>query len=290
MALILEQSLSVVFPAHNEEANIVEMVEVTKEFLISLCQDWEIIVVNDGSSDRTGEIADDLSAKDNRITIIHNPKNLGYGGALKAGLLASEKDLVFFTDADLQFHISEIILLLNWIEQYDMVIGYRQNRKDHLHRKINAFGWNILVRLVLGLKVKDIDCAFKLFRRSIFIPVQIDAVGAMVNTDILVQAIRMGFKVKEVPVSHFPRKKGEQSGAKLRVIINAFRELFFLYKKLKSIDRIVFEEGEDNISSSNPSTLPLNVEDRRKRYILHEGTKIPLYSSSNGALEKESGS
>jgi glycosyltransferase involved in cell wall biosynthesis len=148
-------------------------------------------------------------------------------------------------------------------------------------------GWKTLVRLLLGLKVRDIDCAFKLFRRAVFSAIKIDAVGAMVNTDILVQAIRMGFKIKEVPVTHFPRLQGKQTGANFRVVLKAFRELFWLYRKLRNIHPIVFaydrrqgpqggEFIERRRAERRQVMLPINFPDRRRRFIRVANTEIPL--------------
>lgn|GEM_PF-560081 len=275
MALILQQSISVILPAYNEEENIAKTAAQAVSCLESLARDWEIIIVNDGSLDKTAEIITAVSKQDARIRVIHHESNRGYGAALKSGIQLAGKDLIFFCDSDLQFHLSEMILLLVWIEQYDIVVGFRANRRDPLYRRINAWGWNILVRLILGLKVKDIDCAFKLFRSIVFKAVKIDAVGAMVNTDILMQASRMGFKIKEVPVTHFPRLNGKATGANFKVILKAFAELFQLYHKLKRIRHIV----RDDPNLGRP--LPINRPDRGKRIIRLDGIDIPLASSES---------
>jgi glycosyltransferase involved in cell wall biosynthesis len=222
-----------VFPAYNEELNIGETLTRALRTIPSFADDWEVIVVDDGSRDRTAEIVKTFSGRHPNVRCISHPTNQGYGAALKSGITNASKDLVFFCDSDLQFDIAEIRVLLEWIDRYDIVIGFRVNRKDPLYRRINAFGWNMLVRMLLKLKVRDIDCAFKLFRRKVFDSIKIDAVGAMVNTDILAQAVQQRFMIKEVPVNHYPRMLGEQTGAKVAVILKAMRELFRLYKKLR---------------------------------------------------------
>ncbi len=227
------EGISLVFPAYNEEGNIGKAVGEAIEILPTLTDDWEVIVVNDGSRDKTAEILKEYARIDSRVLSIHHPSNRGYGAALKSGITSARKDLIFFCDSDLQFDLRELVKLLPWIDEYDIVAGYREKRQDSFHRRLNALGWNMLVRFLLGLKVKDIDCAFKIFRRGVFSKVKIDAVGAMVNTDILSQAIKYGFKLKEVPVSHFPRLQGKQTGANLKVIFRAFKELMRLYKKLR---------------------------------------------------------
>ena len=227
------ESISLIFPAYNEEGNIGKAVSQAIEILPNLTDDWEVIVVNDGSRDKTGEILKEYTKINSHILSIHHPSNRGYGAALKSGITSARKDLIFFCDSDLQFYLRELGKLLPWINTYDIVAGYREKRQDSFHRRLNAWGWNMLVRLLLGLKVKDIDCAFKIFKRNVFSRVKIDAVVAMVNTDILSQAMKYGFKLKEVSVSHFPRLQGKQTGANLKVIFRAFKELMRLYKKLK---------------------------------------------------------
>lgn len=229
------RSLTIILPAFNEEANIAEAIDEAARVAPKFTDDWEIIVVDDGSRDRTADVLEACKRSVPRLTVVRHPQNRGYGAALKSGVSLAKKDLIFFCDSDLQFDLNELGEMLKWIGQYDLVIGYRKKRVDPVHRRLNAFGWNLLVRLLLGLHVKDIDCAFKLFRREVFEKVRIDAVGAMVNTDILAQARKLGFLIYQVPVTHYPRKSGEPSGANVRVIVKAFRELVQLYKKLREM-------------------------------------------------------
>lgn len=228
-------SLTIVLPAFNEEANIFSAIEQAARVAPNFADDWELVVVDDGSVDRTFEILEECKRTVSNLTVVRHPRNLGYGAALKSGISSAKKDLIFFCDSDLQFDLNELGELVSWIGQYDIVVGYRRKRVDPVHRRLNAFGWNLLVRLLLGLRVKDIDCAFKLFRREVFDKVRIDAVGAMVNTDILAQARKYGFLIHQVPVTHYPRKRGRPSGANVRVIVKAFRELLLLYKKLREL-------------------------------------------------------
>ncbi len=276
MALATKHGITIIFPAYNEEENITKAVEQAIHCLELLFLDWEIIVVNDGSRDRTGQIIDGLARQDSRIRVVHHGKNEGYGAALRSGIQRAHKELIFFCDSDLQFHLNELLLLLAWIEQYDIVIGYRFRRSDPFYRRLNALGWKMLVRLLLGLKVRDIDCAFKLFRGAVFRASGINSVGAMVNTEILVQATRMGFKIKEVPVTHFPRLNGKQTGANLWVILKAFKEIFRLYHRLQKISPIFIQhdrrQGQKAIEFVNRRCaerrrvmLPINFQDRRQR-------------------------
>lgn len=232
----LAPSLSVIFPAFNEEANIKRTVESARAILPKIAEQWEIIVVDDGSKDATRDICDELIELYPEVRAIHHPQNRGYGAALKSGILAAQSGLIFFTDSDGQFDLVELESLIRWSKDYDMVIGYRGKRQDPPHRLLNAFGWNLLVRMVLGVKVRDIDCAFKLFRREVFDRIQIRSVGAMVNTEILAQATSLGMSMREIRVSHYPRKYGTPSGANLRVIAKAFRELVRLRRQLRQVD------------------------------------------------------
>ena len=228
-------TISVIFPAFNEEGNIRRTVEAAVKILPKVATSWEIIVVNDGSSDATTAICDDLKARYPEVEVISHGQNRGYGAALKSGIMAAKYDLIFFSDSDGQFDLRELQQLICWAEDYDIVAGYRAKRQDPLHRRINAVGWNVLMRLVLGIKIRDVDCAFKLFRRAVFDQVQIRCVGAMVNTEIFAQATRLGMRIHQVKVSHFPRRHGKQSGANVRVIVKAFRELCRLWRQLRHV-------------------------------------------------------
>jgi glycosyltransferase involved in cell wall biosynthesis len=228
-------TLSVIFPAFNEEANIRQTVESARLVLPKLAQTWEIILVNDGSRDGTTPLCDELAEQYSEVRAIHHTDNRGYGAALKSGILAARYDYIFFTDSDGQFDLQELEHLIEWAGHYEIVTGYRAKRQDPPHRLINAWGWKTLVRMVLGVKVRDIDCAFKIFQRSVFDRVQIRSVGAMVNTEILAQAMSFGMKIHEVKVSHYPRRYGKPSGANLRVIAKAFRELFRLWGQLRNV-------------------------------------------------------
>src|SRR6185503_12256157 len=228
-------TLSVISPAFNEEANIRQTVEAARMVLPKLAQTYEIVLVNDGSRDATTPICDELAEQYPEVRAIHHMVNRGYGAARKSGMLAARDDYIFFTDWDGQFDLQELENLIECAGQYDIVTGYRAKRQDPPHRLINAWGWKTLVRMLLGVKVRDIDCAFKIFQRSVFDRVQIRSVGAMVNTEILAQAMSFGMRIHEVKVSHYPRRHGKPSGANLRVIMKAFRELFRLWGELRNV-------------------------------------------------------
>ena len=228
------RGISVVLPAHNEEAVLADTLNTCVAALSKIAPDYEIIVVDDGSTDGTGALAEEFAAGNPHIRVVHNQPQRGYGGALIAGFSAITKPLAFFMDADGQFDIRDLARLLPLREQgHRAVLGYRLRRQDSPLRKINAWGWKLLVSTLFGLHVRDVDCAFKLYDTSLIRAVDVQAEGAMVNTEMLVKLTRMGVPFVEVPVRHYPRQHGQASGANLRVIIHAFRELFRLHGKLR---------------------------------------------------------
>ena len=226
-------SLSVFFPCYNEQDNVARTTERAIAVLEKLNADYEAIIVDDGSKDATGQIADKIAARNKRVRVVHHPTNLGYGAALQSGFRSAAKELVFYTDGDGQFDISEMPPLLPLIKQYDIVSCYRLNRQDNMIRKINAWCWTKLVCFLFKMKIRDIDCAFKLYKREIFDNIKMVSTGALIDTEILARATRKGYAVTQRGVHHYPRTSGTQTGAKLGVIIRAFRELFKLYNQIK---------------------------------------------------------
>lgn len=228
-----DKSLSVFFPCYNEQANVEATVAKALEVLDGLGLDYEVIIVNDGSADETGRVAEEIAASNSRVKVIHHPANQGYGAALQSGFRGASKELVFYTDGDGQFDISEMPALLGLIDDYDIVSCYRINRQDNLVRKINAWCWTKLVCLLFGMRIRDIDCAFKLFKRQIFDNIEMSSTGALIDTEILARAIRKGYTVTQSPVHHLPRTAGEQTGANIGVILRAFKELFLLRSRIR---------------------------------------------------------
>jgi glycosyltransferase involved in cell wall biosynthesis len=221
-------SLSIVLPAYNEEANAAGAVEQVSSVAQQLEMDHEIILVNDGSSDRTGEVGRELEERIPNFQLVEHYPNRGYGGSLKAGFAAATKDLIAFVPADKQFDFSEIDRLLECLDKEgaDIVCGYRADRQDNFIRKLMAFGWNrVAVQSLFGYLCRDIDCGFKLFRRNVLEHVHIVSDGAMIDTEFLAGARARGFRIAETPVTHLPRVAGEATGANLKVIVKAFCDL-----------------------------------------------------------------
>lgn len=229
--------LSVFLPAYNEEAALAKTFRNVKVSLKKIVKNWEIIIVDDGSKDKTGSIADKLKESDpGHVVVIHHKPNRGYGAAFKSGLYAAKYDWISFIDADGQFdfaHISDFFEKQKKTDA-DLVIGYYRKRRVKLYRKINTFLWQTVVFLLFGLKVKDIDCGFKLISKHVVD--KIDKLeserGAFISSEFLIKARKAGFKIVEIPVPHYPRLTGQGTGSNLNVIIKSFVDLFRLWQKL----------------------------------------------------------
>lgn len=227
-------SISAFFPAYNEEANIGPLCLRTAAALKKVASRYEVIVVNDGSRDNTAKVVQALHRRDPHIRLVSHTVNQGYGAAVKTGFAAAKMEWIFFTDGDGQFDVRQIDRLLALAPDHDLVVGYRIKRADPFYRRLNAWAWGSLVRFLFSLRgVRDIDCAFKIIRREVFKVIHLETTGAMISTELLVKAQKNGFRIVEVGVDHLPRTAGEQTGAKLSVILRAFKELFRCYFKWK---------------------------------------------------------
>jgi len=231
-------SISLFFPCYNEQGNIARTVEQALAVMEKLNADFEIIIVNDGSSDATAQIADEIASQNSRVKVVHHQTNLGYGAALQSGFKAATKELVFYTDGDGQFDINELPPLLPLMKQYDIVSCYRLNRRDNFIRKINGWCWTKLVCFLFGMKVRDIDCAFKLYTRQIFDSIKLSSSGALIDAEILARAVRKGYSIIQKGVHHYPRTAGTQTGANPRVVLRAFKELFKLHRQIRKEDLV----------------------------------------------------
>lgn len=229
--IIVPGSLSVILPAYNEEELISSTIMDVMSVLSSWMRDFEVIVINDGSKDRTDEIVADLASYDPRLRLINHPVNKGYGAALVTGFESVTKEFAFFMDSDGQFDIRDLARFFPLTQEYDAVLGYRINRQDTWMRKLNAWGWKKLIGFIFGVHVRDIDCAFKLFRSEFFRTNRLETGGAMINAEILYKLARAGYTSTEIGVQHLPRRAGKATGAKLRVILRALRELFIYAEK-----------------------------------------------------------
>ena len=235
MAKLIKE-LSVFLPCYNEAQNLPQTVKNVLTNLKRVAEKYELIIVNDGSKDDTRQEAEELAAKDQNIRIVDHPINRGYGAAFKSGLYAAKYAWISFIDADGQFDFSEIDQFIKTQNETaaDLVIGYYRRRQVPFFRKLNSFAWQTVVFLLFGLRVRDIDCGFKLINKKV-----VDSIakleserGAFISSEFLIKAKKKGYRIVEIPVTHYPRLKGEGTGAKLNVIIKSFADLFRLWKKL----------------------------------------------------------
>ena len=225
--------LSLVLPAHNEEPNIRAVVEEAASVLPAAFTDYEVIVVNDGSKDRTLEIAQALASENEHVRVVNHPVNRGYGAALTSGFNAATGDYIMFMDSDRQFDINDVHRLTPFVSEYDIVAGYRIKRNDPAHRLLNAAIFGMAVRLLFDIQLRDIDCAFKIMRAEVLKGINLESPGALINTEILAKAGVSGRTISQVGVNHYPRLEGEQSGASVKVVLRAFREIIRLWWRMR---------------------------------------------------------
>jgi len=232
-------SISVFFPTYNEEANIKETVLKALEVLKKNFKNFEIIIVNDGSSDDTNKLVSDLSKNDSRIKLINHKTNRGYGASLQTGFYGSRYEWIAFTDSDGQFDFSEINKFIETQDRTkaDLVIGYYKKRRVSKFKIITSKMWEFSVILLFGLKVRDIDCGFKLISKKVIenIPYLESERGAFISSELLIKSKKAGFKIVEIPVTHYPRTQGKGTGRDIKVIIKSFIDLFRLYRNLQQI-------------------------------------------------------
>ena len=229
-------NLSVFFPAYNEQDNIENTITNAIAILPKVAKKWEVLVINDGSSDKTGKVISKLAKENKGVRLINHKVNRGYGAAFKSGLYGAKYDWITFTDADGQFDFSEIT---NFIEKQrkskaDIVIGYYKKRQVSKVKIFTSKLWELVVFVLFGLKVRDIDCGFKLISKKVVDTVSgLEAErGAFISSEFLIKAKKKGFKIVEIPVSHYPRTAGQGTGRDIKVIIQSFKDLFNLWLKL----------------------------------------------------------
>lgn len=225
--------LSIFFPFWNEEKNIATVVNNAISVASKVAEKWEIIMIDDGSADKTAEIARELAKTDSRLRLIGHKPNRGYGAALKEGLMNAKYKFIVFTDGDGQFDFSEVVRFIEKINSADMVIGFRKKRKDQPFRHFLMILLKIWDFVLFGFYFKDIDCGFKMFKKeSLKKILPLKSEGAMITTEILARAKKANFKIEQVQVAHYPRLYGDQSGGNFRVILRAIKESLELWKDL----------------------------------------------------------
>ena len=225
--------LTVILPCHNEEENVAAAVAAARSAARRFARRFEIVVIDDGSTDATGTVAAQLERAVPEVRLVRHERNGGYGAAVRSGIRSATMPWILLTDGDLQFDLLELEGFLPHAARSDLVVGRRANRADPLARRVAAGIWNVLVRVLFRLPVRDVDCAFKLMRADVVKGLLLNADGAMVSTELLARALQTGATVVELDVRHRPRLAGEQSGGSLRVIARALRELAALRRELR---------------------------------------------------------
>ncbi|HEY7523644.1 MAG TPA: glycosyltransferase family 2 protein [Candidatus Limnocylindrales bacterium] len=228
--------LSYFFPAHNEDANLRPLVEEALAGLPAIAESFEIVIVDDGSRDRTATIADELAGEHpDVVRVIHHATNLGYGAALRSGFAAAGHELVAFTDGDRQFRVADLARLTERLQEPDrpdVVAGYRIRRADPLIRSIYARAYRLANRIFFGLRVRDVDCACKLFRREALEGIRVESGGAFFSAELLIKLRESGRSVVEVGVPHHPRTAGSPTGARPSVVGRAVKDFWALRIRL----------------------------------------------------------
>ena len=229
--------MSLFLPAWNEEEYLERAVARAVKVLSRLSDDWELIIVDDASTDRTAAIADALADKHRQIRVVHHERNLKLGGAIKTGLGASTKDVVIYSDADLPFDLDELERALHLLEylEADMICAFRFDRtSEGLKRIVYSFVYNTLIRTLFDVQLKDINFSFKVMHRRVLESIELKSEGSFIDAELVVKAIRRGFRVFQMGVDYFPRTRGVSTLASPQVIVQMVRELGALYGETKS--------------------------------------------------------
>jgi len=226
-------SISAVIPAYNEERIIASTVEALDETLARLVDDYEIIVVNDGSHDATPQIVEALGTRLPSVRLVSHTVNRGYGATLATGFAGATREYIFLTDGDRQFDVRDLDGFLPLLSRVDIVVGYRRPRADPLVRRFYGWGWNLLVNTLFGYTARDVDCAFKLFPRQLLQDVTLVSTGHTLSPELLIKARRAGFRVAEMRVTHLPRTEGQAKGARIDHIVRSLVELAHLRLDLR---------------------------------------------------------
>lgn len=260
-------SLSLVLPAYNEEENIRAVVEQALAVLPQYTDVFEIVPVNDGSTDRTGAILDELAQEDERVRPVSYSKNKGYGGAVTSGFMATQYEYAMYMDSDRQFDINDLSLLAPFVGRYDIVSGFRMERNDPLIRRINAEIFNVAVRILFGVHMRDLDCAFKLFRGDQVRALDLISTGALIDCEMQAKLRKQGATIVQVGVHHYPRVAGTPTGGSIKVILKAMRDILILWWKMRDYNPPVSpgRTPPDDSVIGRLKRVPGHVQDRIDR-------------------------
>ncbi len=237
-------SVTAFFPAYYDEGNIGKVVRKAVEVLEELrLKDYEVIVIEDGSPDKTGEVADSLAAEFEKVRVIHHEKNMGYGATLRDGFVNAKMDYVFYSDGDNQFDLDELKKFIALIPFTDIVVGYRKSKQYSLWRKFTSLSYNYVLKMLFGIRYWDIDCAFKLFKTDLFKKIKIESIDAFIDAEIMLKAKLLGYTSTELGVKHLPRVDGISTGARPSVILRTIKEIIAFKKKYgEELKKVNFDD------------------------------------------------
>jgi len=228
-------TLSIFFPAYYDEKNIDKVVHKAVKVAEELeLKDYEITIIEDGSPDKTAEVADELSGLYEKVKVIHHKKNMGYGATLYEGFTSARLDYVFYTDGDNQFDLEDLKKFVALIPFSDIVVGYRKKKQYSTYRKLTSFIYNLILRFTFDIDYVDIDCAFKLFKRELFDRIKIQTKDAFIDAEIMIQAKILGYTSTEVGVKHLPRIDGISTAARPSIILRTMKEIINYRKLIKA--------------------------------------------------------
>jgi glycosyltransferase involved in cell wall biosynthesis len=230
--ILKSEGISIFFPAYNDENTIRPLVEGAVSLLKALAVDYEIIIIDDHSQDKTGEVADRLALENQRVKVVHHDQNRGYGGALKSGFACASKELIFYTDGDAQYDIQELKLLLPHIRDADVVNGYKIKRKDPLIRIITGKAYNLTVNALFGISIRDVNCDFRFIRKKVFDLISLESESGFICVELIKKIQLKGFKIKEVAVHHYPRKYGRSQFLRPGKLMRMSKDLLQQWWKL----------------------------------------------------------
>ena len=247
--------ISVFFPAFNDEDSIARLIHEALALLPQVTDDYEVIVINDGSSDGTGVVLDDLASKLSRLRVVHHPCNRGYGGALRSGFEHAVKDLIFYTDGDGQYDVREIMKLLPLMtEEIDVVNGYKIKRSDSRRRIVLGAIYKVLARRMFGLPIRDVDCDFRLMRRKAIQSIELISTSGVVCTEMIYKLRAAGYRFAETPVHHYPRQHGQSQFFTLRRVARTGYDFFKLWLKLVVGRRLIFGAAQKRKSTAETTS------------------------------------
>lgn len=218
-------SVSFFCPAYHDEKNLPVLVPHVSQFLSEITDTFEIIIVHDGSPDKTGEVADEMAKKYPHVRVIHHPKNLGYGTTLRDGFLASKYDYVMYTDGDNQYDVREFLPYLHLLENADVMSGYVTEKAVSFRRKVQSFVYNTLIFGLFFVRCRDIDCAMKIYKRKVIKTISIKSTSCFIDAEMIIKSKKAGFTVAQFPVTHFARTEGVASGSKMSVVLDTLKEV-----------------------------------------------------------------